>query len=199
MTTILAAPPVMFPSTIASASTPSSPSPSQPAQPRPYTSQAQITPPNSGDSLEASFSPVSPKNTWSLPPHLQAQSGQLRPRKVPMYVPAVLRPTEKPTRQSPPKTNPLSFGLESPGLDGPAGLGECFVPVGVSRVVTEEWNEELLGPVTGPPTRNHWMVSLPLSHTPSLFHIWSREHFTGHSSRAERRFLAAVLSLDTWR
>jgi hypothetical protein len=164
MTSVLAAPPVLFPS---SASPP--PTPSQQAQPRPYTSQAQFTPPNSGDSIENQFSPVSPRNTWALPPHLQAHSRQLRPPKSPMYVPAVLRPTEKPARHSPPKTNPLSLvGPDSPNAEGPSGFAESFVPGGISRIVTEEWNEELLGPVTGPPSRNHWLVSFEIFPTKSL-------------------------------
>lgn len=30
---------------------------------------------------------------------------------------------------------------------------------GLSRIVTEEWNDEMLGRVTGAPSRNHWKVS----------------------------------------
>jgi hypothetical protein len=75
-----------------------------------------------------------------------------------MYVPAVLRPTEKPARHSPPKNKGMQYGSpdsvdEVGGIERPAGI----VP-GLSRIVTEEWNEEVLGLVTGAPSRNHWKV-----------------------------------------
>jgi hypothetical protein len=43
--------------------------------------------------------------------------------------------------------------IDEPGGEQTSG----FVP-GLSRIVTEEWNEEVLGPVTGVPSRNHWKV-----------------------------------------
>lgn len=148
-------------------------SPPTSSQPRPYASQTHMpyTPPSSGDSPE-SYSPISPRAQWNVPAHLRAHSRQLRPPKSPMYVPAVLRPTEKPIKQSPPKGNRLSCGTIDGGfdIDGPVGMGDGIVP-GLSRIVTEEWNEEVLGQVTGAPSRNHWKVcSFSLLVLPSVPH-----------------------------
>jgi hypothetical protein len=84
-----------------------------------------------------------------------------------MYVPAVLRPTEKPARQSPPKGG-IEYGspesdVDVGGSERPAGI----VP-GLTRIVTEEWNEEVLGPVTGAPSRNHWKVSCDMHDFPII-------------------------------
>lgn len=144
------------------------PAPPQPvslAQQPHYVEQisGQFTPPLSGSATPSTTSPTSPRTTWNLPPHLQPRVQQIRPPKSPMYVPAVLRPTEKPIRQSPPKdSSSIKYG-------SPESLGEGSTPVqtsagpmpaGVSRIVTEEWNEEALGKVTGRPSRDHWKVRL---------------------------------------
>lgn len=144
------------------------PSPPQPValaqQPR-YVEQisGQFTPPVSGSATPSTTSPISPRTTWSLPPHMQPRVQQIRPPKSPMYVPAVLRPTEKPLRHSPPKDgtststkygSPDSLGEGSTPLQTIAGP----MPAGVSRIVTEEWNDEALGKVTGRPSRDHWKV-----------------------------------------
>jgi hypothetical protein len=148
MTTAFAALPAMLPGP--------SPPTSIPHQPL-YASQAQITPPSSAES-PGNQSPVSPRATFGVPSHLQFQTRQLRPQKSPMYVPAVLRPTEKPVRQSPPKNKSIYGSPESAEeVEGSGRSGEGIVP-GLTRVVTEEWNEETLGEVTGPPSRNHWKV-----------------------------------------
>jgi hypothetical protein len=73
-----------------------------------------------------------------------------------MYVPAVLRPTENPNKSSPPKRDGKLV------VDGPEAEEE--VPeegqsILIRRVVTEEWNESRMEPVSGPPSKNHWKVS----------------------------------------
>ena len=133
---------------------PSGPTPIlQNASTQQYTSQAQFTPPSSSEAVSGVQSPVSPRTSWHIPQHLQMQTQQIRPRQGPLYVPAVLRKTEKPMRSSPPKNaqygSPESINDFNP--DRPGG----GVPH-LSRIVTEEWNEESLGPVTGVPSRNHW-------------------------------------------
>jgi hypothetical protein len=155
------------------------PSPPQPVslaqQPR-YVEQisGQLTPPVSGSATPSTTSPTSPRTTWNLPPHLQPRVQQIRPPKSPMYVPAVLRPTEKPLRHSPPKdSSSIKYG-------SPESLGEGSTPVqtsagpmpaGVSRIVTEEWNDEALGKVTGRPSRDHWKVRFFFAFSSSLrFH-----------------------------
>jgi hypothetical protein len=131
-------------------------------QPHPFASQSVYTPPTSGDSPE-SYSPISPRNQWNIPAHLRSHSRQLRPPKSPMYVPAVLRPTEKPAKASPPKASRMSLASLDSGLDiDGVGVPVDGIVPGLSRVVTEEWNEEMLGQVTGAPSRNHWKVRLSL-------------------------------------
>jgi len=91
---------------------------------------------------------------------MQPRVTQIRPPKSPLYVPAVLRPTEKPIRQSPPKNGqPTKYGSPESLSDGIGQTQTNEGPVpGVTRVVTEEWNEEALGVVTGRPSRDHWKV-----------------------------------------
>ncbi|KIW04853.1 uncharacterized protein PV09_04035 [Verruconis gallopava] len=152
MTTVFAQPPLapLMPG-------PSAPTPIQhPISSQPYTSQAQFTPPSSSDTVSTVTSPVSPRASWNIPQHLQMHTRQIRQPKGPMYVPAVLRPTEKPVRSSPPKSRGMQYG--SPESLDEFGVSErpSGVVPGMSRIVTEEWNEDVLGPVTGAPSRNHW-------------------------------------------
>lgn len=149
MSTMFAQPP--------SLSGPSGPTPiQQTMSPQQYTSQAQFTPPSSSETISNVPSPVSPRASWNVPQHLQMPTRQIRQRQGPLYVPAVLRPTEKPVRSSPPKG--AAYGSPESMDD----FGSAERPAGVvphlSRIVTEEWNEDVLGPVTGTPSRNHWKV-----------------------------------------
>src|SRR3954454_15908334 len=62
----------------------------------------QTSPINSATATPSNTSPTSPRA--GVPPHLSAHTRQLRPPKSPLYVPAVLRPTDPPkrtARQSP--------------------------------------------------------------------------------------------------
>ncbi|EON62194.1 hypothetical protein W97_01414 [Coniosporium apollinis CBS 100218] len=131
-----------------------------------YQAAAQYpTPLNSGPASPADLSPTSPR-TIPPPSHLPIHTRQLRPPKSPLYVPAVLRPTEKPVRSSPPKTG-SSSGLASPGGLSRRDTGWSF-DADVSRIRTEEWNRESWGPIEGPPTRNHWQsdASAPVCTAP---------------------------------
>lgn len=136
------------------------PSPPQTLDQQPQYIPQQDTPPTSAPVTPSNTSPTSPRTSCNLPPHLQPRVQQIRPPKSPMYVPAVLRPTEKPIRHSPPKNG------ASTKYGSPESVGEGSTPVqtsagpmpGVSRIVTEEWNEQALGKVTGRPSRDHWKV-----------------------------------------
>ena len=122
-----------------------------------YKTSAPYTPMTSGTTTPANVSPTSPRNASNLSTlHLHT-----RPPKSPLYVPAVLRPTEKPIRQSPPKN--VDSGLDSADSSWTSSGRRATndsLESGISRVVTEEWNEEVQGPVTGPPSRNHWKVRI---------------------------------------
>jgi hypothetical protein len=145
---------MMAPPPMLATTPPTAPTPAQPRQAL-YTSQASYTPPSSAESPE-NYSPVSPRASWNVPPHLQPHR-QLRPPKSPMYVPAVLRPTEKPIRHSPPKGNRMSLGTVDGTMEteGSASAGEATLQ-GLGRSATDEWTEEPFGQVTGAPSRKHW-------------------------------------------
>jgi hypothetical protein len=128
------------------------------------------TSPSTTSSATASPQPASPVQSrapsWGVPPHLQAQARQLRTRRSPLYVPAVLRPTEAPAGTSPPKKKEGGGGGGggSPGDDGglasePESVVSPVSTTSIRRMVTEEWNGESRSDVAGPPSRNHWKVS----------------------------------------
>ena len=108
----------------------------------------------------SSTSPTSPRMQDYIQQHAPNPYKQLRPLKSPLYVPAALRPTEhfcSPSPMTPPKS--LHGSLDnlkedeartaSPDVQNELGLG----------VFDPDWaQEEDLGEVTGPPTREHWKV-----------------------------------------
>lgn len=126
----------------------------------------QISPVNSASATPMNVSPTSPRITHQLP-YLPLHTRQIRPPKSPLYVPAVLRPTERPVKQSP-LTPPRSVHGSLDSLDG-AEVGrtvsrrstaDSMKTAGLGRLVEDErigGNE--LGAVTGLPTREHWKVS----------------------------------------
>ena len=98
---------------------------------------------------------------------LPAHTRQLNPPRTPMYVPAVLRPTERPVRQFPP-TPPQSNNASVDSLDALDARQLSRVSTDTSmkkkfslgRVAEDEWvGEEGVGRVTGPPGKDHWKVS----------------------------------------
>ena len=111
--------------------------------------------------------------TTSTPPifnPLPLQSRQMRPPKGPLYVPAVLRPTEIFPKSSPPSP-PQSFN-GSPSSLNDSNNNEPTAQMfrrrstidsqtsGISKLAEKEWMKlEHLGQVTGLPTRDHWKVS----------------------------------------
>ncbi|KAL1979643.1 hypothetical protein VTN96DRAFT_5405 [Rasamsonia emersonii] len=122
------------------------------------------TPNTSATNTPANNSPTSPRMTTAAGYQLPLQSRQIRPPKTPLYVPAALRPTERPQKPAPP-TPPRSV---HGSLDS---LNECdSSSAAMSRQVTSEstksaisklaedaWmREEHLGEVTGAPKRDHW-------------------------------------------
>ena len=111
-------------------------------------------------------SPTSPRGSTTLA-NLNQPTRQLRPHKQPLYVPAALRPTEKPIRNSPPKNGEQqatgSAAAATGAGDGLEGRTRTIIatpatPTAVTRVQSDEWPDEVLGDVTGPPSRNHWKV-----------------------------------------
>lgn len=111
----------------------------------------------------ASNSPTSPRQQY-----LPLQTRQLRPPKGPLYVPAALRPTERPQKASPPSPprsvhgslDGLNDGSEEPqpALTRRSTI-ESAVSDGISKLAQDEWmKHEHLGEVTGLPTREHWKV-----------------------------------------
>jgi hypothetical protein len=120
-----------------------------------YNSQSQqISPINSATATPNNTSPTSPQTT--LPPR------QLRAPKVPLYVPAVLRPTEPPrrvTRQSP-LTPPHSSNNSFDDLENARKLNRHSTgdsgKFGLGAITEAEWSTEGLGKVTDLPTREHW-------------------------------------------
>lgn len=119
-------------------------------------------------------SPTSPHLTTANLHQLPLQSRQLRPPKAPLYVPAALRPTERPQKHSPP-TPPrsvhgsldcLNDSLEVPTqaqapISRRSTMESTFsASNGVSKLAEDEWmKNEHLGSVTGLPTKDHWKVS----------------------------------------
>jgi hypothetical protein len=120
-----------------------------------YSSQSQQTSPVNS----ATATPTSPRS--AIPPHLPIHTRQLRPPKSPLYVPAVLRPTDPPRRAKPsPLTPPQSMHSSFEDLENTGGLSRRSTgDSGKLFVIDEaEFSTEGLGKVTALPTRDHWKV-----------------------------------------
>ena len=132
--------------------------PQYPSQFSLYSSQP-VSPASSNPTTPQGSSPTSPRSST----HLSTHTRQLRPPKSPLYVPAVLRPSQPPRRKTgtgtltPPSTND---GLDAPALlrsdsdNGKWGLG---------RLMDSEWRGKPLGRVTDLPSRDHWKVRASFS------------------------------------
>jgi len=125
-----------------------------------YSSQ-QMSPINSATATPNNASPTSPRTG---PPHMPLHTRQLRPPKSPLYVPAVLRPTDPPRRvvKPSPLTPPHSMQSSFDSLDNErtlsrqsTGDSERF---SLGATTESEWSTEGLGKVTAMPTRGHWKV-----------------------------------------
>lgn len=142
-------------------------------QPQPLHSPTNIyaSQPQYGNSTTPPSNNVSPSNRSA---HLHAK--QVRQPKQPLYIPAVLRPTELPgSRQAsltPPRSANSSMdmsgdsfkfnaaaSLASPPISPDEDDSRSYGPWGpgsISRVVSDEWRDSSACSVTGAPTRNHW-------------------------------------------
>ena len=122
----------------------------------------QISPINSATATPQNASPTSPRT--GPPPHLPVQSRQLRPPKAPLYVPAVLRPTNPPKRavRQSPLTPPQSMNNSFDDLENARTLSRRSTgdsgKFGLGAITEAEYSTEGLGKVTALPTRDHWKV-----------------------------------------
>ncbi|OQE41333.1 hypothetical protein PENCOP_c005G05040 [Penicillium coprophilum] len=150
----------------------------------------QPSPTNSATNTPSNNSPTSPRMATASLHQLPLQSRQLRPLKGPLYVPAALRPTERPQKSSP-ITPPRSV---HGSLDS---LNEESEPISrrstmesqsseISQSAQHEWmKNEHLGVVTGLPTRTHWKADSASSNCDSptcrsSFGIFLRRHHCRH-------------------
>lgn len=155
----------------------------------PYT-----TPPNSqGDqhfpsnpetTSSSNVSPMSPRSRFTFS-NLPLATRQLRPPKSPLYIPAVLRPTERPHRPSL-LTPPHSINNSTDSLHRNDGREHL-----IRRSTGDAWGEttlrshQSLGPVEGLPTRSHWKPdsNAVLCDAPTCqkaFSIFERRHHCRH-------------------
>ncbi|MCJ1409775.1 hypothetical protein MMC19_003858 [Ptychographa xylographoides] len=132
----------------------------------------QISPAYSASDTPMNLSPTSPRNPNMLP-HLPIATRQLRPPKSPMYVPAVLRPTERPPRPSP-LTPPRSMHGSTDSLENSASTfaSHTSTPPSHSSISDSKSDIPTSGPIkpaepsvlppltlpdiSGVPTRTHW-------------------------------------------
>ncbi|KAL9119617.1 MAG: hypothetical protein Q9187_003828 [Circinaria calcarea] len=149
------------------------------------------SPPNSISPTPTNVSPTSPRAP-ALLSNLPLATRQLRPLKTPMYVPAVLRPTERPYRPSP-LTPPRSMHGSTDSLDGAGSFrppsrqptSDPATDDTEQPIVDEMMPEEDLGNVTGTPTRDHWkpdanavICDAPMCY--KTFNLFERRHHCRH-------------------
>jgi hypothetical protein len=120
----------------------------------------QISPINSATATPNNASPTSPR---AGPPQIPAHSRQLRQMKSPLYVPAVLRPTDPPRRVTKaPLTPPQSMHSSFDDLENSQSLTRRSTAdsgkFGLGAITEAGWSCEGLGKVTALPTRDHWKV-----------------------------------------
>ncbi|OAX85548.1 hypothetical protein ACJ72_00086 [Emergomyces africanus] len=151
------------------------------------------SPVHSATATPTNNSPTSPRPQNAQLHQLHLQSRQLRPPKSPLYVPAVLRRTERATKLAP-LTPPRSVHGSLDSLDdqtenvGPITRRSTFESVksAVSKLAEDEWlKDENLGEVTGSPTREHWKAdsASPSCDSPTCrtsFGLFLRRHHCRH-------------------
>jgi len=123
--------------------------------------QQQPSPTDSPTATPHNISPTSPRMETYMKYQVPSHVRQLRPPKSPLYVPAALRPTERPVRQSP-MTPPKSLhgsldSLEQADFEGRTGA-DGMPPFDLA-MQQGFFPEEDFGEVTGPPNKDHWKVS----------------------------------------
>lgn len=125
-----------------------------------YNSQTQPSPVNSATATPNNASPTSPRTP--LPAHIPAHTRQLRPPKSPLYVPAVLRPTDPPKRfaKASPLTPPPSMHNSFDDLEGARSMKRHSTSgsgkLDLGAITEAEFGSEGFGKVTALPTREHW-------------------------------------------
>ncbi|MCJ1467790.1 hypothetical protein MMC07_006415 [Pseudocyphellaria aurata] len=130
-------------------------------------SSAYTTPPNSQGNMPFSpvepgvgalsnRSPASPHSSFMFP-HCSQPTRQLRPPKSPMYIPAALRPTERPHRPSP-LTPPRSVNNSTDSLNRNEAGGSLSRRSTGDSLPHERLSpvDDQLGTIEGLPTRSHW-------------------------------------------
>lgn len=162
------------------------------------------SPSNSTANTPANSSPTSPQMS-SAGLVYPSQSRQIRPPKAPLYVPAVLRPTERPSKSSSSKdsspiTPPRSVhgSLDSLNED-PAPVARQTTFHSIKAASDEAIKSEFLGEVTGVPTRDHWKVSsffLSFFFFP-LLQSRRRETQMRHKNKSRRRWYGDRLNMST--
>jgi hypothetical protein len=136
-----------------------------------YGAPQQPSPVNSVTATPTNVSPTSPRTPNPFLQHqLPLATRQLRPPKSPLYVPAVLRPTERPSKQSSPMTPPRSVSgsmdsiHEEENSQGISRRSTGDSKNGMNYAAEDAWRiEEEFGEVTGLPTREHWKVRYNLN------------------------------------
>lgn len=131
-----------------------------------------------------STSPVSPRMSEYMPQAPNPRK-QLRPLKSPLYVPVALRPTEHfATPITPPKSQHGSLdSLPEAEVDATLRAAQMKLDM---EVMEHQWaNDEELGEVTGPPTRDHWRPDEASSTCDSAqcranFNLFVRKHHCRH-------------------
>jgi hypothetical protein len=135
----------------------------------------------------SSISPASPRMHDYLQQVAPNPYKQLRPMKSPLYVPAVLRPTEHfscTSPMTPPKS--LQGSLDSLQVqEHEAEEQETHYYNDLETFDTEWAQGEELGEVTGPPTKDHWKPdeASPSCDSPqcrSSFNLFVRKHHCRH-------------------
>jgi hypothetical protein len=140
------------------------------AQLPPYTTQ-QTSPPESMSPTPSDVSPTSPRIHQYLQYRQPNQYKQIKEPRTPLYVPAVLRPTERYPKASP-LTPPKSLHGSLDSLEGHHQGDMVDDPQQLDPVMENDYfPEEQLGEVTGPPTKEHWKVRChPFRHISNRSH-----------------------------
>jgi hypothetical protein len=134
-----------------------------PSQYTMYGTQSQpISPANSANATPHNASPTSPRTPAGLP--LPVHPRTLRPPKSPLYVPAVLRPTDPPKRviKQSPITPPQSMNNSFDSLNNFRPLSRTSTvdsgKFGLGKIAEGSWDLSGLPKVTDLPNRDHWKV-----------------------------------------
>ena len=151
----------------------------------------QSSPSDSASGTPMDHSPLSPNNPFAA---LPLAGRQLRPPKSPLYVPAALRPTERPPRATP-LTPPRSVhgsteDLEAAGNSRPVSrrsTAEGKKKGTLGKVAEDEpmVDADDLPPVEGMPTREHWKpdANALICDAPTCqrsFNLFERRHHCRH-------------------